>query len=392
MDDVKEVFYKVKNDGDFHKTVKKRIVEYSKIKVDEGGLKFNLLTFAAFCGKTNIVKLMVEKGQVSTFGPDGMTALHLATLNNHQGVVKFLLEKGLNINTKDDEGLTALHVACRENSNKCLKLILENGSFDVNEQVKGGFTPLHFAVFNKNFEAIDLLLAKGANTSIEDEKGRKAFDFEQAKEGETLLLIAYENNDFERFKLLLRKKEIYEKLSDNILKILCKQSKGLIYIKEIAQNLSILLGIKPEMMRIAFDEGCWETLKYFAEIGASPCDQFEGTSLLHLLSSDEAYKDILTAFVENPAIKRYNIDEKNSNGHTALQVAALNKNTEGINILSKAGANLTVANNTAGIDQKTKKHTEDLISKKPVSPRPQTQYSLRRLNPPMRFGLQKKFY
>ena len=149
---------------------------------------FNLLTFAAFYGNNFVVKKMDESNVSWKSDLDGMNALHLATLNDHEEVVEYLTKnKKCKINETCKEELTALHIACRENSNNCIKYLLNVKGIDIDAQSKGNFTPLHFAVFNNNALAIKLLREKGASKSICDEKGRKPFDLIESKSEENLL-------------------------------------------------------------------------------------------------------------------------------------------------------------------------------------------------------------
>jgi ankyrin repeat protein len=69
---------------------------------------------AAFAGHTEVVKFLLEKGaEVNAKGTiGGTTALMVASQNGHAEVVKVLLEKGADVNVKDTTiGTTALWIA-----------------------------------------------------------------------------------------------------------------------------------------------------------------------------------------------------------------------------------------------------------------------------------------
>ena len=55
-----------------------------------------------------------------------------------------LLEKGANVDAKDEGEDTPLHLASREGHEAVIALLLEKGT-DVNVKDKGGLTPLHYA-------------------------------------------------------------------------------------------------------------------------------------------------------------------------------------------------------------------------------------------------------
>ena len=139
---------------------------------------FNFLTFAAFCGNFVVVIGMNNIGESWESKLDGMNALHLAALNDHSVILRYLLNhlNGRDPNATCDDGLSALHIACRESSFSCVEYLLENKEVDVNLKSEGGFTPLHFACFNGDILIVKLLIDKGADKNIVDSKGRKPVD------------------------------------------------------------------------------------------------------------------------------------------------------------------------------------------------------------------------
>ena len=53
---------------------------------------------ASLCGNTEIVKYLVEKGaNIETENEDGNTPLFIACEKNNNDIVKYLIEKGANI-------------------------------------------------------------------------------------------------------------------------------------------------------------------------------------------------------------------------------------------------------------------------------------------------------
>ncbi|KAI8795246.1 ankyrin repeat and KH domain-containing protein 1 [Biomphalaria glabrata] len=100
----------------------------------------------------------------------GNTALMKAvTLSNTESVVlKYLLDKGAEVNRRNNDGFTALHVAAESNNVSCSKLLLEYGAI-VNLKCQAGLTPLHQAVGNVNL--VKLFLENHANVNAEDERG-----------------------------------------------------------------------------------------------------------------------------------------------------------------------------------------------------------------------------
>jgi len=76
-----------------------------------------------------------------------------------------LLERGVNINAKDNNGLTSLHYASYLEHLEIVILLLEAGA-NINEQTNLGGTPLHCASWWRRLQIVEVLLRNGANTEI----------------------------------------------------------------------------------------------------------------------------------------------------------------------------------------------------------------------------------
>ncbi|WP_333023055.1 ankyrin repeat domain-containing protein [Wolbachia endosymbiont of Pentidionis agamae] len=74
-------------------------------------------------------------------------------------IVKFLLEKEVDVNAVDNYGYTPLHHAAEKGLTEIAKLLLENEA-DVSAIDKDGETPLHWAAKNGRVDAIELLINK----------------------------------------------------------------------------------------------------------------------------------------------------------------------------------------------------------------------------------------
>jgi ankyrin repeat protein len=106
-------------------------------------------------------------------------------------MVKLFLEKGANINKKDERGNTSMHVACRIGNIELVKLLLSWKEVNINEKNDWKNTPLHKACKNNHTEIVELLLRSGVN--IDEENGYKY----------TPRIIASHNGNIEIIKLLL---------------------------------------------------------------------------------------------------------------------------------------------------------------------------------------------
>ena len=89
----------------------------------------------------------------------GLTILHTAVVANDQTVVKALINRKINLDTKTtsirNSGLTALHIAVQEEFVEIVELLLKAGA---NKEIKfKNLTALDLAQFARNQKIINLL-------------------------------------------------------------------------------------------------------------------------------------------------------------------------------------------------------------------------------------------
>ena len=87
--------------------------------------------------------------------------------NGHEAVVKLLLEKGADIESKDDYGRTPLSWAAEGGHKAVVKLLLEKGA-DMESKDDYGQTPLSWAAEGGHEAVVQLLLEKGADIESKD--------------------------------------------------------------------------------------------------------------------------------------------------------------------------------------------------------------------------------
>ena len=114
-------------------------------------------------------------------GQYGRTPLSWAAGNGYEAMVKLLLEKGADLETKasidpdlkdSQSGRTPLSWAAGNGHEAMVKLLLETGKVDVESQDKNGRTPLSWATGNGHEAVVKLLLEKGAELETKSSNGR----------------------------------------------------------------------------------------------------------------------------------------------------------------------------------------------------------------------------
>jgi hypothetical protein len=115
---------------------------------------------------------LLERGvDINTRNGNGETALRIAAVNNDVPATRFLLDKGADPNMADNTGRTPLSRAAGEGFNVLLKLLLAAPGIDVDAQKIDGDTALRLAVVGNQLESTRLLLEAGANPNIQNSEG-----------------------------------------------------------------------------------------------------------------------------------------------------------------------------------------------------------------------------
>jgi ankyrin repeat protein len=165
------------------------------------------LQLAVNKGYTEIAKSLVEHGaslkalvldnccNASSINR-GNTLLHVAAQNRATEMVQFfILDKQMNVNTKNHWDLTPLHFAAQNGCLAIVKLLVQNGAGleAKSSTYYNTSTPLSLAVVNGHIEVADFLIEQGATLT---EKTKCLIDMQRGNnEYPTLLHFAAENND-----------------------------------------------------------------------------------------------------------------------------------------------------------------------------------------------------
>ena len=131
-------------------------------------------------GKVSIdaVRYLLERGaDVNAQRDDLWTPLHLAVNIGELSVTQMLLDHQANVNSRNDAGQTPLHLLSTLETSQdedlgsdIAELLLEWGA-NANEKDKYNATPLHLASYNKRLKIVRVLLEHGANADAKKDQG-----------------------------------------------------------------------------------------------------------------------------------------------------------------------------------------------------------------------------
>ncbi|ADQ66342.1 ankyrin repeat domain-containing protein [Halogeometricum borinquense] len=99
---------------------------------------------------------------------DGGNLLHIAAWTGEPEFAAELIERGIELDAKDNQGRTPLHEAVDRGHHEIVEMLVENGArLDIEDMY--GAQPLHKAVANGNYELTNLLVTHGADPTHENQ-------------------------------------------------------------------------------------------------------------------------------------------------------------------------------------------------------------------------------
>ncbi len=142
---------------------------------------------------TSYISMLLEKGlDVNSKDNQGNSLLHKAIFYQNKNLLDLLIQKGADVNVKDNRGETPLILAIKFHRLDIVRLLIEKGA-DVNVKDGEGFSFLYHLILLNKLDLIELAFQKGADVNI------------KSRNGETPLISAIKFRKLEVIKLLLEK-------------------------------------------------------------------------------------------------------------------------------------------------------------------------------------------
>lgn len=138
---------------------------------------------AAHYGRSSVADSLIAAGaDLEARDAGDCTPLHRALLNRQGATARLLVHRGADVGARDAAGQTPLQLALFLWAQKrdadlagAIEAMVESLG-NPNARWAGGATPLHHAALAGASRAVELLLAKGAEATTEDENGRTPLD------------------------------------------------------------------------------------------------------------------------------------------------------------------------------------------------------------------------
>lgn len=235
-----------------------------------------LLHSAVFGGNLHLIPLLLDEGiavnAANASNPHGagrQTALHIAAkanLTNKSSLIKYLLQKGADINALDEEERLPLHylLDCQGLDKipvaiELVKLLISNSN--INQQDREGQTPLHIAAKARVDQVLTLvrvLVENGAEAQIQDKYERSPFD---------ILLKEKENIERERKDLSnkLASSPNNQSINSNKDKLKADLQRCEMRLNNVTQAMQLLAGLECKKVILATHMALGENLNRILE-------------------------------------------------------------------------------------------------------------------------------
>ena len=133
---------------------------YNKYSGGPAAIKYLINTTNQKEEKKNYIKDSYLVNYYNLIDPKtGNSFLHMAAMDNYPEMVKYFIEKGANINLKNNEGNTPLHLALKSKNKKIIKILMDNkAALDIPNE-EGDIAFEYFTSEMKKEYGVDKILA-----------------------------------------------------------------------------------------------------------------------------------------------------------------------------------------------------------------------------------------
>ncbi len=314
------------------------------------------LMFAARAGKLGIVEFLVDRGaNVNAKDRIDQTVLMCATggklinfdetavkpdgrgKSANLEVVKFLIDKGADVNARGPGSRTATMLAAEAGDPEIVKLLLGMGA-DVNAEAEYYYTTLMFGAGSGNLAVVKLLVDKGANVNAVDLTGR------------TALLEAAGAGNLEVAQLLINKgANVKAKTKGAQTLLMAAAASGKLQMVKFLTDKGLdVNATNPSgftVLMSAADGGNPEVARFLIDRGAAVNTKAKDGQTALIRAADRGNLEVVKVLVDKGA----GLNVKDEHGWTALLSAAKSRKCEVVKLLAEKGADVNAAESHDGL-------------------------------------------
>ena len=132
---------------------------------------------AAEDGNINVVKALLERGiDINSRNPydHNRTPLDRAAHKGNVDLVRLLIERGAEVDARDDWGWTPLHCASDSGHLEVSRVLIDHGA-NVNARHRDHWTPMHISAYLGHLELVKLILECGADVHAPNSHGQTPY-------------------------------------------------------------------------------------------------------------------------------------------------------------------------------------------------------------------------
>jgi ankyrin repeat protein len=134
-----------------------------------------LLHAAAEEGNINVVKSLLERGiDINGRNEADQTSLNRAARKGNLDIVRLLVERGAEVDSRDMWGWTPLHLASQYGHLEVSRVLVNHGA-NVNARKQDHCTPLDLSARNGHLGIVKLLLERGADVLAVNDEGQTPY-------------------------------------------------------------------------------------------------------------------------------------------------------------------------------------------------------------------------
>ncbi|RDD34077.1 ankyrin repeat domain-containing protein [Wolbachia endosymbiont of Cylisticus convexus] len=286
---------------------------------------------ALSCAREEVLQALINH----KYGSEGDSLLHLAAMLNEANAVRFLLNKGVNVNEQNALLHTPLHLAAGAGHEEIVEILIREGNADKDVLDVRNHAAIHYAVNNKKLEVVKLLSNLGADVNIAG-SGRNAMKLSS-------LHVAISSSNYDERDLCLDIVRCLINVPNAGVNLQDYENKTPLHYAERLKTVEVLLTREDIDPLIKDDNGktpfCYAKEENKSEIVKALISNrygVEKNNLLHL-AAKKGYGELLGEILE----EGIEVDAINENGESAIYLAAKNRNLKIVKSLLKKGADAT---------------------------------------------------